>query len=126
TALLSSYTLIAAGYEQIYKNSKQLIDVLGESTSYKLCAKALSLVSQCAGLKGATHGQFLDLFPPDLSIETLRTIIYQKTVTLFEISFYLGWLFGGGEISLLDFVKSCAYHLGMAFQKADDLNDLDH
>lgn len=126
TALLASYTLIAAGYEQIYKNSEVLVQILGENVSHKLCAKALSLVSKCAGLNGATHGQFLDLFPPDLSVETLKTVIYQKTVTLFEISFYLGWLFGGGDLTLLDSVKLCAYHLGMAFQIADDLNDLDH
>ncbi|MGD2169388.1 MAG: polyprenyl synthetase family protein [Chlamydiota bacterium] len=125
-ALLASYTLIAAAYEKIHTNAEQLKEVIGEDKAYKISAKALQLVSNLAGLNGATHGQFIDLFPPDNSLETLRKVIYQKTVTLFEISFYLGWLFGGGDTEKLPLVKTCAYHLGMAFQIADDLNDLDH
>ncbi|PIS00976.1 MAG: polyprenyl synthetase family protein [Chlamydiae bacterium CG10_big_fil_rev_8_21_14_0_10_35_9] len=125
-ALLASYTLIAAAYEKIHTNAEQLKEVIGEAKAYKISAKALQLVSNLAGLNGATHGQFIDLYPPDNSLETLRKVIYQKTVTLFEISFYLGWLFGGGDTEKLPLVKACAYHLGMAFQIADDLNDLDH
>ena len=45
-------------------------------------------------------------------------------MTLFEVCFVFGWLFGGGEISSLDKVKKAAYHFGMAFQTADDLGDM--
>jgi geranylgeranyl diphosphate synthase type II len=51
-------------------------------------------------------------------------VIYQKTVTLFEVSFIFGWLFGGGDAFRIDQVKKSAYHFGMAFQIADDLGDL--
>ncbi len=64
-------------------------------------------------------------FPPDLSLETLRDIIHKKTVSLYEISFVLGWLFGGGNIEQLNTVKKAASHFGMAFQMADDLGDVD-
>ena len=73
---------------------------------------------------GATGGQFLDIFPPDASVDTLLEILNKKTVTLFEIAFSLGWIFGGGDLERLEVVKKLAYHFGMAFQIADDLDDL--
>jgi geranylgeranyl diphosphate synthase type II len=48
----------------------------------------------------------------------------KKTVTLFEIAFSFGWIFGGGSLERLEVVKKLAYHFGMAFQIADDLDDL--
>jgi geranylgeranyl diphosphate synthase type II len=123
-AILSSYTLIAAGYEGIYKNAHLM------KKNPSLCKKAddalflsLGAATQCAGIQGATNGQFLDLFPPDASQETICKIIYQKTGTLFEIAFIFGWLFGGGDPQFLEKLRSSAHHLGMAFQIADDLAD---
>lgn len=114
-AILASYALIAEGYGGIYRNSR--VDLPNAIT---LCLEA---TTRCAGIRGATNGQFLDLYPPDSSLETIKKIIYQKTVTLFEISFIFGWLFGGGNSAQLERVRLCAYHLGMAFQIADDLQD---
>ena len=45
-------------------------------------------------------------------------------LTLFEISFVLGWLFGGGDITKLGKIKKAAKHFGMAFQIADDIKDM--
>ncbi len=53
----------------------------------------------------------------------IEEIIYLKTVTLFEGSFALGWLFGGGDFALLDEVRLLATHFGFAFQVRDDLLD---
>lgn len=126
-ALLASYTLIAAGYGGIYETSRTLKARFPEQTAEinAIAVRCLEIVTDCAGLKGATSGQFLDLFPPDASYETLRTITLQKTATLFEISFVLGWLFGGGDASRLHEVQQCAHHLGLSFQIADDLIDLE-
>ena len=119
SALLASYALISAGYGCIVKNS-QILPTNGD----QVCRLALENATENTGLLGATGGQFLDLFPPDLSIETLREIIHKKTVSLFEISFIFGWLFGGGDLHRLDEVKKAASHFGMAFQIADDLTDV--
>lgn len=113
-AILASYALIAEGYGGIYKNA---------SERPNLAVLCLEAATRCAGLNGATNGQFLDLYPPNSDLDTIKKIIYQKTVTLFEISFVFGWLLGGGDPKLLETVKTCAYHLGMAFQTADDLLD---
>jgi len=123
-ALLASYTFIASGYEGIYKNG----EILKKDSRFKEGANeatlaCLEIATRCAGIKGATGGQFLDLFPPDGKWETLEKIIVQKTVTLFQIAFVFGWLFGGGNVTSLKQVEETAYHLGMAFQIADDLQD---
>jgi geranylgeranyl diphosphate synthase type II len=123
-AILASYTLIAGGYGGIYENAEWLKrDPRYASSADARAVLCLEAATRCAGIRGATQGQYLDLHPPDASLETIREIIYKKTVTLFEISFVFGWLFGGGDPSRLESVRKCAYHLGMAFQTADDLLD---
>ncbi len=125
-ALLSSYALITAAFERIHRNA----DAMRESSSPfressdRVCVLALETATHCAGILGATGGQFEDIFPPATTLEVVKQVIYKKTVTLFEVSFVFGWLFGGGDLEKLDVVKKTAYHLGMAFQIADDLGDL--
>lgn len=127
TALLSSYALIAAGYECLAKNAEEIkrASVSFAGLSDRICVLALENATYNTGLLGATGGQFLDVFPPDLSLATLREVIHKKTVSLFEISFVFGWLFGGGKIESLDIVKKAASHFGMAFQIADDIGDME-
>lgn len=123
-ALLASYTFIASGYEGIYKNGRVMkSDPRFADRADEATILSLEIATRCAGILGATGGQYLDLFPPDKSLETIRKIIEQKTVTLFQISFAFGWLFGGGDPKLLKEVESVAYHLGMAYQIGDDLQD---
>lgn len=117
-AILSTYAMIAAGYDCLSRNAK----ILGDSEAGLL---AVENVSKNTGILGATGGQALDLCPPDASEATLCQIIEQKTSTLFEVSFVLGWLFGGGDKDLLPGVKKAASHFGMAFQIADDFQDLE-
>jgi geranylgeranyl diphosphate synthase type II len=118
TALLASYTLIALGYEGIYLNSLQMPECGGLVTQ-----KALEVASRCAGIRGATMGQYLDLFPPEVSWSSLLEIIEKKTISLFQLSFAFGWIFGGGDLNHLHNVEEAAYNLGLAFQVADDLVD---
>lgn len=114
-AILVSYALIAEGYGGIHRNSRQ-----NPNANALLCFET---ATRCAGIHGATNGQFLDLYPPDATLDTIKKVIFQKTGTLFEISFVFGWIFGGGSPTSLTRVRKCAYHLGMAFQMADDLID---
>lgn len=124
-AILASFTLISLGYSYIYKNAEGMAKAMGFSAhSDRACVLALQTVSDLAGIFGATSGQFLDLFPQEESLANLKKMIQEKTVSLFEICFVLGWLFGGGTWERLAEVKKCSHHLGMAFQIADDLQDL--
>jgi geranylgeranyl diphosphate synthase type II len=125
-SLLTSYSLICAAFEKIHQNVAKMKEEGGifASRADSVGMLALAQATRSAGILGATGGQFYDLFPPHLTLETLRQVIYKKTVTLFEVSFVFGWLFGGGSFAFLDRVRACAYHFGMAFQIADDLGDL--
>lgn len=122
SALLASYALIAAGYEALARNARQL-ELSGIEHAEKIGLLALENATFNTGIHGATGGQFLDLFPPELSLAILNETMIKKTVSLFETSLVLGWLFGGGNLSKLPLVKKAAYHYGMAFQLADDLED---
>ncbi len=125
-AILASYALIVAAFEKIHSNTKKMKESssVHSAMSDKVCVMALETASKCAGILGATGGQFMDIFPPYLNLEVVKQVIYQKTVTLFEVSFIFGWVFGGGDLEKVEQVKQVAYHLGMAFQIVDDIGDL--
>jgi geranylgeranyl diphosphate synthase type II len=125
TALLASYALIAAGYEQLAVNARQLMKQNPSIQAEKICLLALENSTYNTGIFGATGGQYEDLYPSDFSLHSFKEIIRKKTVSLFEISFVFGWLFGGGKLELLDKVKQAASHFGLAFQIADDIGDVD-
>lgn len=125
TALLASYAMIAEGYDTIQKNAESLYTQYPSQKLFwceRLC-EAIKHISLNAGIEGICLGQFLDLHLPPHNREALEQIILKKTITLFESAFLLGWIFGGGDLSQLNDVKRLAYHLGMAFQILDDLND---
>ncbi|KAK5583326.1 hypothetical protein RB653_004918 [Dictyostelium firmibasis] len=48
-----------------------------------------------------------------------------KRGALFELSFTLGWIFGGGDMDLLPNVRQLALHFGRAFQILDDIDDIE-
>lgn len=126
-AMLASYALIAEGYGFLAKNA-QLIQTAGYPFSVesdKLCVMVLENATFNTGLMGATGGQFMDIFPPELTVATVREVIHKKTVSLFEIAFVSGWLFGGGNPRLLPIVKKAASHFGTAFQIVDDIDDME-
>lgn len=123
TALLASYALIAAGYEWVQRNGKVFTHQFPGGGGEKRTLLAMENVSQNTGLNGASLGQYLDLFGPGGKEELTREVVRLKTGALFEISFVLGWLFGGGELDALPQVKRAAHHFGMAFQIADDFQD---
>lgn len=126
TALLASYSLIFAGYDKIHENGEKMKEADPPFSGFadEVCCLALKEASDAAGILGATMGQFLDLYPPNQSLETMKEVLYKKTVKLFEVAFVLGWIFGGGMLASIDRVKQAAYHFGMAFQIADDMGDL--
>jgi geranylgeranyl diphosphate synthase type II len=120
SALLASYGLISAAFSEIERNSRISLE------GHLALPFAIQVATRCSGFSGATLGQYWDI---KLSLPTLKeieSVIYHKTITLFEVSFCLGWLFAGGSLSLLEEVKALSFDFGMAFQIRDDLLDLQH
>jgi geranylgeranyl diphosphate synthase type II len=119
TAVLASYALIVAAFEKIHEaTEKSSLKDKNERGSI-----ALKQVCHAAGIQGATGGQYLDLFADNIDKDLLETIIYKKTVVLFEVAFSLGWLYSGGALEVLDDVKKAGRDLGFAFQLIDDVLD---
>lgn len=117
TALLATYALISAGYDRI-----RLAAELHEDP--RVLSLAIESASKNTGILGASGGQYLDLYPPQIDEMTLLQAIDLKTGTLFEISFVFGWVFGGGDLNQLNLVKRAALGFGRAFQISDDFLDL--
>lgn len=118
TALLASYGLIALGYEEIAHNAAFIPDDRGG-----ILQTAIFEASKQMGNMGLLCGQSLDLHPEGLERDDILKIMEMKTVSLFDLSLTLGWLFGGGERSKLDLVHSLSLDFGLAFQIIDDLDD---
>lgn len=123
TALLVSYAMISDAYAAISANARTL-EKAGHPLSAQIGLLGIENASYNTGIYGASGGQYLDLFPGTLTEQSLLEIIHKKTVSLFEVAFVLGWIFGGGDLTLLDRVKQAAAHFGIAFQIADDIDDL--
>lgn len=123
-ALLASYALISEAFKKIEENGRKMAHL--SVNAYEAVVIALGHAAKAAGIRGAVLGQYYDLFAGQkeaLTEELIERVIYLKTGTLFEGAFVLGWVFGGGEFSLLDQVKKLAFHFGLAFQIRDDLKD---
>lgn len=118
TAILATYALIAEGYRQIAHNHTLLLPT---EPVFRL---AIEAVSKSAGVQGAAKGQFDDLNAQrTTSLSEFKELFNKKTSALFELSFVLGWLFGGGTLDKLTDVQKMATHFGCAFQIFDDLRD---
>lgn len=122
-AIMASYALISEGYDAIYTNTMKLIEQKAPEAEYRGLL-AVQNVAYNAGVDGATGGQFIDLKVKNPTFSQLEEILKKKTASIFEISCVLGWLFGGGDLSRLAEVKELAFHMGMAYQILDDLDDL--
>ena len=118
TAVLATYALISAGYDKI----RQAAELIGSAEMGMLAIENASLNT---GILGAAGGQYDDLNPQEMDEGFVLDVIDKKTGTLFEISFVFGWLFGGGNPSLLEDVKQAARSFGRAFQISDDFLDLE-
>lgn len=115
TALLASFALIAAGFEEISRNSLEC-PLLSQPATY--------YASRLNGIHALIGGQYLDLYEKKLDEAKMYEIIEKKTVSLFQLSFILGFLFGGGDSARIPEVEKTAFHFGAAFQILDDIDDM--
>lgn len=126
TALLTSYGFISEAFKKIEENGRLMQKAPSPFSEKALEAMSIGLncAAQNAGFLGATLGQYEDLMAKIDTTCDLERIIKLKTVTLFEGSFVLGWVFGGGDLAKTAEIKKLAYHFGRAFQIRDDFYDI--
>lgn len=126
-ALLATYALIAEGYQCIINNIKTIKHNFSSFDHIEQAGLlAIENVSRNTGLLGISSGQLHDLYPPKVQTPlAVESLIQQKTISLFDVSFVLGWLFGGGNLNQLSDIQALAFNFGMAFQIADDFEDVE-
>jgi geranylgeranyl diphosphate synthase type II len=121
-SLLASYAIFAAAFDQVLLNM-EVLHGLGVSRGES------DLIGRMA-MERATEGSFIlgdpgkFMLEEVLSFDVLHKKLHNKNMRLFEASFSLGWLFGGGDPAQLPMVIESARHFGVAFHLADDLGDL--
>ena len=93
---------------------------------YDKCAKAVSVLSECAGVNGMLGGQMIDLESEgkQSDVEHLKVMDNKKTGALMIAAAKLGCISAGATEEQL--VAACQYasDIGLAFQIIDDMLDI--
>jgi farnesyl diphosphate synthase len=90
-------------------------------------AELVMELARCAGAGGMAGGQMLDLLPTSelTSLEAITRLQEWKTGALIEWSVDAGALLGGARDTDREALRGFARRLGLAFQVADDLLDVE-
>lgn len=111
--IISSPDLLTGHNDKNYRAAKQL--------------KIINLLSNAAGCKGMVAGQMLDILSEGslLNINQLEQMHRLKTGALIEASVCAGAISGGCSTKKLEHLASYAKKIGLAFQIADDILNIE-
>jgi len=134
-AQLSSAILLSLSTDCYSGDIDKAIDA-GHLTKEQASEISIYFIRKFSNVLGVTsQGQLLDLESTNGDVGILlrevsskisvEDIITKKTGTFFEMSFELGWILGTGSLKDLDKIKRLAHSFSMAFQIADDLEDME-
>ena len=117
TAILAGDALLTLAFEVLSSVS------LTDETRAVQWLQVIQLISQAAGFRGMVQGQMLDIASEglNLSADELETMHRLKTGALIEASLGSGALLGGADQRQKDLINSYARKIGLAFQVADDI-----
>lgn len=108
TAILAGDALLTLAFEVLAKHHSGQI---------------IAIVAAAAGYKGMIEGQMRDIAAEGrtLSIEELEQLHRCKTGALIEASVISGAIFAGADSRQIESLQNYAGHIGLAFQVADDI-----
>ena len=99
----------------LYSRAFQMLVEISDMSIMSVFADATNVISEGEVQQMANAGN------PDLDESTYKEVIYRKTAKLFEAGMECGAILAGAEKQAM---KDYGKHLGMAFQIADDVLDL--
>ena len=99
----------------LYSRAFQMLVEISDMSIMSIFADATNLISEGEVQQMANAGN------PDIDESTYKQVIYRKTAKLFEAGMECGALLAGTDRQAM---KDYGKHLGMAFQIADDVLDL--
>jgi farnesyl diphosphate synthase len=119
TAVLAGDALLALAFE-----------ILGDPATHRAAEVRAELVvelARAAGAAGMAGGQMLDLLPQkeDVDLDAVMRLQRLKTGALIGWCVEAGAIMGGASAELRTSLRGYAHCLGLAFQIADDLLDLE-
>jgi geranylgeranyl diphosphate synthase type II len=116
-ALLAGDALLTHAFSALSK---------AENISSDNIIKAVSVLSECAGVNGMIGGQVLDLKNEGKSVsaQELITTHNLKTGALIKAACILGCLAGNGNEEQIKAASDYAINIGLAFQVIDDILDV--
>ena len=130
-AQMAALSLIAAAFQNVCRQVDWLRDHCPEISNVdRIGTRICSMASQALGARGAAGGQYLDVSPADVAQrehgpDAVIGLMRMKTACLFEIATVVGWLAAGGEPASAEALRGVGRDVGMAFQIADDIGDME-
>ena len=117
TAVLAGDALLTLAFQTL-----STIHPSSEIESDKLL-DVIHFISKAAGYQGMVHGQMLDVDTEGsrLELNELQAMHRLKTGALIEASVYAGAVLGGGDADQSRCLSEYARCIGLAFQVADDI-----
>jgi geranylgeranyl diphosphate synthase, type II len=121
TAILAGDGLLTLAFQILSRN-----DFKTHKHSLKWL-KVLHHIASAAGYEGMIEGQMRDIVSEgiQLDIEDLEKIHALKTGALIEASIYTGAVLGDGSHQQIERLRIYAKNIGLAFQVADDILDVE-
>lgn len=125
TAILTGDALLTHAFHIISEPE----DIFEKFPDYKTRIKLISIISQAAGTQGMIEGQMMDIQSskpePEDSLQHLRQIHTLKTGKMINVSVQAGALSVGADIKTIDSLLIYADKIGLAFQVADDILNIE-
>jgi geranylgeranyl diphosphate synthase type II len=123
TAILAGDALLTAAFEVLSCHRGGQCRDSNDSIHLEI----ICLLARAAGASGMVQGQMLDLSfeGKDISWENLKTLQQLKTGALIQASLQAGAVLGGGNAEQVAALRAYGAHVGLAFQVADDVLDVE-
>ena len=121
TAILAGDALLTAAFEVLAVAGRRI-----ENNATKWL-EVIEVISRAAGYSGMVQGQMMDLSAEGRTIlaEELEGLHRLKTGALIEASVKAGAVLGGGHSQQVDALGAYGRHIGLAFQLADDILNIE-
>ncbi len=121
TAILAGDGLLTLAFQVLSTNN-----FTNENQASKWL-RVLHHIATAAGYEGMIEGQMRDMASEgtQLDMEALEKMHALKTGALIEASVYSGAMLGGGSHKQVEKLRSYGKNIGLAFQVADDIMDIE-
>jgi geranylgeranyl diphosphate synthase type II len=117
TAVLAGDALLTLAFDMLSAKSSE------EASNDTIILNIIHLIAAASGHKGMIDGQMRDIEAENTlpSLDALKKIHYLKTGALIEAAVVSGALLAGGDIKAIEKLRIYANNIGLAFQVADDI-----